>query len=1076
MIADGHTSKEWLIYRDWSDRWKRKRTLPLKEDTFESAIRSIAKKVRKGKKKVSIEKKFDLKDIQKFLPQEDKDGRILEELIEGSAFEKAKESKSNYTPERSRIVYALGMMLAEDLCSKEEKLKRRTYEVQILELDERIKSWLEPHKEMDLKGEIIRAAIFSTLMFDKSYDATIQSLLRCWLLAQNLPENGQETLNGYSHRLIEHYIQAAEYFWTEKNNNKAAQNRLVNAFLDLHMGHKKRPTLFIKTINSWMRICLNTSVSVPHTILGIKDLPIKVGDQLIGNTFIRLTDDIITQKLANLSQHLISVGGFSSFIPGFQSRVRALALCPNLSGGNAFQWLVHYNELHFLDLMTSTVSDWQHSSTEIKYRAAILLAQLIGTKKYSAIVKQLQNSTSGYTPLSFVTHVSDNLLRPSETWGDAALLDETPIEEKTRISAQVPFDFQRHVKTEVIQYALSELIEKNSKGIWAFGKERLLVHEYLPLLCRFKPIESAAFIRNNYKYTTGGKAFTSLESYSLLRNHILLLNFAGFEKQLINLEELFRIKRTSKNYLRLNVEPVIDVLLSLSQAKSQINFLSNYPIAREQFPFLLHWIRSLPNDHALDCLQNIYQSLDIASVLCFLSCNSISLTQEAEDILLKIINDNNDDEAFFAIKIGQKSKSKSFGNKLFNTGFVFNNWYERSEWSHMGAQTLAELAIETPLISLAKRMDISSLGLALVRRGLIKEEVQNYFHLLKEALNKALQEFKKNPIAPIASQYLNSKHIEGNVTKSQFPKIDKHSIDPDTPLPHIWSNQTFNRPALVAICRAYQNETMEWLSPLYEPDGNHLFNQLQSFYLPLIGALMEVEPESGCKAWQHVQDFDQMIRIRDQELDADYLASLLFLVSDSKSINQLRTDFLDSAVTDKAIFNIVVLARTSNRTEWLNQAIGRKIKMQRLWDRAVGLMLAAFLGVDDKQWEKYVKISDVRGTWVEDCLETIDGHRKNEFCMKHWFTQYLSHEKREYSWAGYHLMKMCIDQRYWIWRNEMIEDHLKEDTEENDFRRRFINYIDQDTVEQAKKNVKELDDCLFGIQIPKGEIHPFLDL
>src|SRR5207248_2632 len=190
----------------------------LSEGTFVEIIKNLAKRYRE---KPSLSPS----ELKELIPSPFADQRVYQEIIDGGLLiRQPGHVAAGYTIERRRLVYGLGLLLADDLASAGLAENGRR------PLENELAHWLEPHPEIDLKVEICGAALFHSLV-DGSYPQLARrTLLRYWLELRNWDDNAQAAFVHYVVRCPEDFIAVTEDVWASERDLGAAEEFVAKAF------------------------------------------------------------------------------------------------------------------------------------------------------------------------------------------------------------------------------------------------------------------------------------------------------------------------------------------------------------------------------------------------------------------------------------------------------------------------------------------------------------------------------------------------------------------------------------------------------------------------------------------------------------------------------------------------------------------------------------------------------------------------------------------------------------------------------------------------------------------------------
>jgi hypothetical protein len=237
MKREGDFTVERLIFLDAKNRAARKRGA-LTQSDFIEIIRNLAIQYRRTDS-------LTLSCLQALLPRPDPDGRIYQEIIDGGLLIERTVISTRYEVEPTRLVFGLGMLLAEEVS---DHAKRNT---SLTSIEDEITSWFEPHPEMDLKVRICGAALFHAFADPEYPTAGRRELLRYWLRLRNWQDGVQQAFVDYLVRCPEDFVEATEDVWSSDRDMGAAEEFLASAFIKHRDDSRLYPILF-NAILRWM--------------------------------------------------------------------------------------------------------------------------------------------------------------------------------------------------------------------------------------------------------------------------------------------------------------------------------------------------------------------------------------------------------------------------------------------------------------------------------------------------------------------------------------------------------------------------------------------------------------------------------------------------------------------------------------------------------------------------------------------------------------------------------------------------------------------------------------------------------
>ena len=238
MKGSADFTRERLLFLDAKHHAETKRGR-MSEHEFVDVIRSLATRYRERSRAIS------LGDIQDLVPVPDPDRQVHQEIIDGGLLVVKAGSPGTFVIERKRLVYGLGMLLAETVEYTAENGATET------ELREKIQSWFEPHSEMDLKVEICGSALFHAYHYETFPKSARREILRYWLGLRNVEDSAQRSFVHYVLRHPDDFIAMAEVFWSSNRDLGVAQEFLARA-LTIHRDDTSVQPALVRAVHRWM--------------------------------------------------------------------------------------------------------------------------------------------------------------------------------------------------------------------------------------------------------------------------------------------------------------------------------------------------------------------------------------------------------------------------------------------------------------------------------------------------------------------------------------------------------------------------------------------------------------------------------------------------------------------------------------------------------------------------------------------------------------------------------------------------------------------------------------------------------
>jgi len=279
-----------------------------------------------------------------------------------------------------------------------------------------------------------------------------------------------------------------------------------------------------------------------------------------------------------------------------------------------------------------------------------------------------------------------------------------------------------------------------------------------------------------------------------------------------------------------------------------------------------------------------------------------------------------------------------------------------------------------------------------------------------------------------------------------------------------WFGRYFNTAAMKRICIDFPDLVFRWTRPalLDTAAGAAARVRLGSFIAELCPLLFEQNPELGLRLRKAMWSR----RVGPVIFNAAHAA---FGAPDNDQTNHARREVLDDCHDDACIAAIAYFAERHGRQLWLDSEIKYLIRKSALWRRAEGLTLASFSNIRVEQFDAYVALAQVTGTWVEAQIPALRANvRRNEFAQQ-WYELFLNNSDGVLAWGALQMMLASADERFFTWRSKFESEHGLPSHRLRFLASTLINL--ESTLDRQSKRKS----TLFGIKIERGEIFPFMD-
>ena len=215
----------------------------------------------------------------------------------------------------------------------------------------------------------------------------------------------------------------------------------------------------------------------------------------------------------------------------------------------------------------------------------------------------------------------------------------------------------------------------------------------------------------------------------------------------------------------------------------------------------------------------------------------------------------------------------------------------------------------------------------------------------------------------------------------------------------------------------------QWLEGYSEPEPTAEFQRrvrlAEGIFLALCEALLEHDPERGCRLW-HVLRVTMTTRYRGTA-GVDELLHMVFRGLDSPAVTKLRREIieLENCDTDQGLFDIAIAAAQNGKVNWLNTIIREDHSSQYAWRRKRAMVLQGFCANNTLP---------IREAWPDGKLKTNAAwlawrsarSQWIEACARHWWRLYLDAPNPVEAYAAWVLFLRSADRRIWVSMQEDI--------------------------------------------------------
>ena len=1062
MEENADFTVERLIFLDARHRAQAKLGA-LTESQFIEIVRNLAKKYRRSPV-------IELADMRELWPLPDPDKTIYQQIIDGGLLAPKHGMGTRFAIERKRLVFGLGMLLADEVGFAAEKNPDRR------EIEHLISSWFEPHPEMDLKVEICGAALFHSLVAEEFPEIGRREILRYWLTLRNWNDTAQSAIGNYVVRCPEDFIAVADALWLSDRNSGAAQDFLAKAFIK-HRDDLRLQPLLVAAVRRWMGFVhpegppfLRASSQHPEKIR--EEIEQRVGSplepdvlEICGESITVVQDDGLL-RMRRLGWLIISAGHRIPFLDAFVSWAASSAVMGSPIEAELADWVIYLSDEPLEQLLEPAVERLLALKTGVAVKAAITLLWRIDRKRAERVCEETGDPQYRERQEMRALHAQDPC-KSLFAWSDDDCFhcqerrDINPLRILEGLGDRI-FNPQFELSASLTS-RLADLLKfeptKYRVGLWATIEDHAS-QKILPVLASRAPEEASTFIRKvigtlpNRSRDNQYPLLISLPDLSMLFTEadikVISSVLDGIHGEFVNAGNA---QQDGERWDSAEAFTFLSTAPHISSAEFFSRLIGRPPGTLDLYRFE-PWFDALPADrieHALQIIHSPPDELTLVRTLWFLAESKITLSNRDRDRIVALVQSPSPSVRSVALRfvylgndIGLRERVVDLGSSCYNRGGD-----SAVVW---GARVLVRSSTHLPFLEVALRLHPADAGYALVERNLPDPEVSEYAVLLDNTYNSILAAIDPAlltlPSIVTPSKYESSKRFFSEFLTEQpdltFKNPDQtwRSLTEATPEPVLvdskkaveelnrlsrervsaineawkteafqWFGWGFSTAALERICRDLPGFVRRWVEPAFQEgrSGNKIRLRLGTFLGALCPLLLEYDPPLGLKLW----DVLRSGRTGPVVFDA---ARAAFEAPDNNCTEAARLELLAACNNDAGISRIAYLAEECDRSQWVHSTVKKLIMEPALWKKAKGLTLASFSNMKLDEFETYVNEAGLGKSWVASQLPRLRKNLlKNEFAQQ-WFNLFLAGDELP-AWGALQMLLSCGDHRFFTWQH-----------------------------------------------------------
>jgi len=1048
MIDSGDFTISRLLFEDRRDRYSRKENHPFTPKEFDQVLASLARAHRGEWQAGRGEASFDKARLRQLLPRDDV--RALQELLDGGVLIDGGDPAAPYRVEARRLVYGLGMLLASDLRRNTDRLA------------DAVEEWFEPQRDMDIKTEILGAAVFFSLpTCFPSYPAPQRrALLRAWLISRNMPAEQDAAIAAYLPDCAEDLLAESDgFFGPGETANGNGSERLGRALAARRLDPRVLPALRIAARRwaGYVRGAKDGSAwEAPSTRLG----PFQ---------WVAI-EDLRGSGLQVFFASIIQAGPREPFIEAYVRNALAAGFIQQQFVDARALWSLRLTDEDMEDLLLPSLPEMAEAGGV----GHLLLRNVLGTRRARDDAEYRRfgaDAGNGDTD----SPVLDPAVSLGREW-EAAIRDRLgrlPISEHIAGLYSTSTDHE-FAELEPTAAALApDALGQFLRSVLASLPER--DPENLLTICLSLPQMIAV---------AGPMEFAAISSVQ----HMLA-------------------SRVGSDALSAEAYAFVALAMGLP-AMDALEILLTRPADAFDLQELHHWFRPQSDDVAATIHARLLEETDprrLFRLLSVAACAPRPPTPAQRQVIARCIVADDDDLRYGATLYALAAKDANLIAEVVRDQRAF-----LGETGHLAdclqAHLLAHHGQHVPFAEIARRLTLPDLASAVLARGSLPAEVDDLSARVDTALHDLGRRSAASPDSDGAAviahfSYLcevkvaffsevraeRSVQVETAEDCAQFGRVlSGEDVDGDTDADALKErffafradgplrSDDFPAAAIRAMHDRRPSLVIGWADAAIGQslEAKRLRFSGSAFFQSLAAALVRDDPDRGFRLWRTLRAEGVSTRFAVNEAATDWMTCLPFQAPDTPESLAVRREMLDQAITDEEFLEVATAAAASGCRNWLIGYIREHLAMRPLWRRGKGVALAALADLDDSTYELLVAEADVFGTWVGDVLPALLCiHNRNRWA-RHWYRQYLTAYGKDESYAGFVLFLRCVDRRCRLWMDAM-EQEAAGQPEFDDGRVRYRETNDQAIAKAIDENEKPFGNALMGLDFKKVEVIPY---
>lgn len=1120
ILESGDITIPRLIYEDWKDRLERKRGINLDDENFQSILISFAKDTITKR-----QNRFELQEVESKLSFVSNKLDVFEELRSGGILQG---KRGSYKVDPKFLPYGLGLLLFREVSEAEEEDLER--------LEEEIASWLEPHAEIDIKGEICHFASLIALDDSEAHLNVKATLLLSWVNSQNPRKDINSDLIKYLPVDPAAYIELAETVWSDPRDNSWAQELLMRAFLN-GLDNQKVLNKLVPALDRWLSLVQLNGSSNQRQARSEKEIcqeiNERVGQELehgvefsfCGYDLIPLANDF-SMRLGRVALCIISHLPRKQFVGAIAKGCLAEAIIDYPSKYDVLKLVFRYSSESLWNEIDLEAQKLIESGNKVAYQAAYRLLSLEGSQKAYELRQTLPNDL--FTPNEFQErHQKD----PCTSWFRWT-------REECQLCVQRT-DLEPHLIAEKLQFhcinpdlevpedlghRLAPLLQKiNINSAWSSFYKDADDHfygHYEPALCAYAPEAIANLVRSIMRSIANRSEIGIRQlSFHVWENYLIL---GDTEKNAIcQAWQEFEIESNiQENLEQVAAARLFRVVLEVLKPEEQLNYLLQRPNIASDWLYFERSFKSLENTElALLRLNSANDKISIRRILWFISTYQNQLKMEdVRQYIYPLLEHEDSFNRSVVFKVLYRTENPTIIQKFIDSAWQWDTRNHDLE-THWGSLLLCKYGQELPFSALKDRVHPAYLGLAIRFRGMDSEEIDLYAEYIDLLLNQIQETAPQLPLNfpeieikineernfteldeiglpersfDSSQKFISSDYTWGGLDVNELDKplklgfehqdndrqetseIIKKTLKSQKEKGNFFFINKIHKDVFLEVIKQNPDLVDVWLEYFHNSRTNKLINICRLFYEILSCVLLEQSHPKAIDLYNCLNTVESKIILVHSKTSISYLKYYLFRASPNNAVKQKWLEQFTNCRSDIELMELVAAAQQAKRTSWLKSYVEESLKCPSYLDFSRAVCILGFLE-GDSTLNRLTELLDRQpDTWRKDLVElSIKRWQRNSWA-KHWYKEFFNQSDRVLAWRSFRLFLQCADWRFWLWKEK-----LSREASCNDFYQSRLTFIEDNisTIKNSIKknrNNKDTIDNFLGCKIAHRQVYPFM--